>query len=746
MRAMKTWKLWLLASLGAACDPLETENVGPPADAQLVLPDGAVIVAGGPQTTCHARSVTVPPAWSCSAAQIAAAQQASPSTAASVDAPPAAEPSAALAPQTCAALARDRRSALAARARASAVKLHGSALRSCLPTTRTEYVDDKGPCSPGWPSGTLDAAVGYAPSAARPTSSAPAPMSNAGSSAGAESYSTTNTQVAGVDEADFVKNDAGYVYVLGEKGLHIIDAWPAEDTRELNYLPLTDTPTRLFLSGDKLVVYLRTGTFSSAPSAAQACTYGYDCAFSAEPGGTAIAVFDVSTPAQPRELARYTLQGSYVSSRRIGRDVYTVVVDRGPTDLPISGMSLSGADANAVDTAYTSYLDRIASTAEQTPDDFFLPKLDVQQDGVQRGQERCPAVLRASAADGTDFVSIVSFDLETLGAPARTVIAAKPGFVYASGEALYMASHEGAASVVHKLTLAGKDTRYAGSGRVAGHVLNQFSMDEQNRVLRIATSLGRVPDPAVTSSVTTLGEQNGKLVELGAVTGIAPKEDLRSVRFDGDRGYLVTFRKTDPLFVLDLADPTHPKLKGELKIPGFSTYMHPMDENHLLAVGFDADDQGSFAFFNGIQLQIFDVTALDAPKLLHKTSIGTRGSASEGLLNHLAFNYFPERNLLALPMTICDGGGNGSFGTRLSFSGLMVFDVSLADGVKEHGRMPFADPAQLTSVECNSWWSGGTSLVKRSIFMGDYAIGLSDTQYKVSALSALSQPLKSLPL
>jgi hypothetical protein len=711
-----------------------------------VQPDGAPIVAVDAANRCHARTIMVPPAWSCSDTQIAAAKQAVRNTEVSTDAPVGSVPSAALSPQTCAALARDRRSALLSRAQASAANGYARALSACLPTTRTEYVNDKGPCSPAYPQGSFDAAAAYPSSSPRTGMPAPLPTSNAGSSAGAESYSTTNTQVAGVDEADFVKNDAGYVYVLGQQGLHIIDAWPAEDTREIHFLPLGDSPTRLFLSGDRLVVYLRTGGVGAAPSAAQACTYGYDCAFSAEPGGTTIAVFDVSTPAQPRELARYTLQGSYVSSRRIGRDVYTVVVDRGPTDFPTSTRGLFGADANAVDTAYAAHLAQLQVTAEQTPDDYFLPKLDLQQDGVQLGQESCPSVLRASAADGTDFVSIVSFDLESLGPPARTVIAAKPGFVYASGEALYMASHDGAGSAVHKLALAGKDTRYAGSGRVAGHVLNQFSMDERNQVLRIATSLGRVPSPNVTSSVTTLGEQNGRLVELGAVTGIAPQEDLRSVRFDGDRGYLVTFKKTDPLFVLDLADPSHPKLEGELKIPGFSTYMHPMDATHLLAVGFDADDQGSFAFFNGIQLQIFDVTALDAPKLLHKTSIGTRGSASEGLLNHLAFNYFPERKLLALPMTICDGGGNGQFGTRLSFSGLMVFDVSLADGIKEHGRMPFADPSQLSTVACGSWWSSGKSLVKRSIFMGDYAIGLSDTQYKVSALTALAEPLKSLPL
>jgi hypothetical protein len=175
--------------------------------------------------------------------------------------------------------------------------------------------------------------------------------------------------------------------------------------------------------------------------------------------------------------------------------------------------------------------------------------------------------------------------------------------------------------------------------------------------------------------------------------------------------------------------------------------MHSIDRDHLLAVGFDADDQGGFAFFNGIQIQIFDVSELSAPKLLHKTSIGTRGSASEGLLNHLAFNYFPQKNLLALPMTICEGGGNGRNGDTLTFSGLMVFDVSLEQGIREHGRMPFVDQTSTsTAGGCSSWWSSGTSQVKRSIFMDDFAIGLSDTQYQVAPLANLSTPLRALPL
>jgi hypothetical protein len=235
---------------------------------------------------------------------------------------------------------------------------------------------------------------------------------------------------------------------------------------------------------------------------------------------------------------------------------------------------------------------------------------------------------------------------------------------------------------------------------------------------------------------------------LGELTGLAPSEDIRSVRFDGNRGFVVTFKKTDPLFVIDLQNPATPNVLGELKIPGFSTYMHRLDENHLLAVGFDADDQGSFAYFDGIQIQIFDVTDLANPTLLHKTVVGTRGSGSEALMNHLAFNYFASRGLLALPMTICEGGDNGVYGDQLTFAGLMVFDVSLESGITERGRLPFVDAEQANGAgaTCGTWWANSTSLVKRSIFMEDFAYGISDTLLKVAQVDALTDVLSTIPL
>ncbi len=144
----------------------------------------------------------------------------------------------------------------------------------------------------------------------------------------------------------------------------------------------------------------------------------------------------------------------------------------------------------------------------------------------------------------------------------------------------------------------------------------------------------------------------GGLTRVGAIDQIAPGEDIRSVRFDGDRGYVVTFKKTDPLFVMDLFEPRRPKILGELKIPGFSTYIHRIDPEHLLSIGFDANDHGAFAYYDGVILQLFDVKSRIDPKLVHKEKIGTRGSSSEAATDHLAFNYLASEGLLAVPMTI----------------------------------------------------------------------------------------------
>jgi uncharacterized secreted protein with C-terminal beta-propeller domain len=347
-------------------------------------------------------------------------------------------------------------------------------------------------------------------------------------------------------------------------------------------------------------------------------------------------------------------------------------------------------------------------------------------------------------------------------APTAASMQSRPGAVFASESGLYVsvvhrkgtrssrwysyyASSVDEVSEIHKFRVGAspEKTKYVGSGTIPGHVLNQFAMDEWYGYLRVATTKGRVPDPKVESAISILSEApNGALTRVGAISSIAPGEDIRAVRFDNERGYIVTFKKTDPLFVIDTLEPQHPKILGELKIPGFSTYIHRIDPEHLLSIGLDANDHGSFAYFDGVILQLFDVKTPTDPKLLHKEKIGTRGSSSEALTNHLAFNYLPSRGLLAIPMTICSGGGDGSFGTTLELSGLLVYDVDLEKGFTRLGAIDHGT----AGASCSTWWSHAASHVKRSVFLDDLVYSIADDRVKVQSLEKLGVDVADLKL
>lgn len=568
----------------------------------------------------------------------------------------------------------------------------------------------------------------------------------------AQSASGTNTQVAGVDEADIVKNDGRYVYVAMNGALRIIEALRP---RVLSETKLPGSVREMFVEGDRAVVYVAHGG-----TGAKRCTYGYDCQFAGDGSRTEILVLDVRDRTAPRIVREIGLSGSLMAARRIGRAVHTVVSDLDapgpgysvwPADLP--GCGARGSDAR---TAFKKLeVENIRKIGAST-------SLPVMRDlGVEK--PLCDHLLETPQGDGQAYTTVVSFDMTSDGTPAQTTtLMSRPGAVFASSSGLYVATvhdranaaggrwysfHASSSEVsdIHKFRIGEslRDTRYVGSGTVPGHVLNQFSMDEYYGYLRIATTQGRVPDPKVQSSVSVLAEgAGGNLVRVGAVEGLAPGEDIRAVRFDDDRGYVVTFKKTDPLFVLDLYHPARPAVLGELKIPGFSTYMHRIDPDHLLSIGFDANDHGDFAYFDGVILQLFDVSVPTEPRLLHKEKIGTRGSSSEAATNHLAFNYFAEKNLLAIPMTVCEGGGDGRNGNQLAFSGLLVYDVSLKSGFSRLGGVNHGTVGQ----SCGTWWSNATSQVKRSIFLDDLVYSIATDRLKVQRMSHFGEDVANIAL
>ncbi len=588
--------------------------------------------------------------------------------------------------------------------------------------------------------------------------SARAPKVRMGAVQVADSASETNNQVAGVDEADIVKHDGSYVYLAVNGTLRIIEAM---HPRLVSVTPLGGDARMLFVEGNRAIVYVANGQ-SSRRSTPSRCTYGYDCQFAGDGTSTRIVVYDVSRREHPKAVRELKLTGSLLAARRIGTAVHTVVVDGDPT---AGGLrytpyphGLGSCDGTRFKTAWQKFHALKIENEKRIRATFQPPLLE---DGV-RTTQLCASALRTRIQDGGAFTSIISFDLTADTTPAESVtITSRPGAVFASLDSLYLsvphfqrdahgawypfyATHD-EISDVHKFAIGSdpSDTKYVGSGVVPGRVLNQFSMDEWYGYLRIATTSGRAPNPNAESTVSILATApSGDLVRVGSIEHIAPSEDIRSVRFDGERGYVVTFKKTDPLYVLDLYDPQRPRILGELKIPGFSTYMHRLDRHHLLSIGFDADDHGDFAYFDGVILQIFDVSDPADPKLLHKEVIGTRGSSSEAAADHLAFNYFPARGLLGVPMTICEGGDDGRYGQDMTFSGLLVYDVSVERGFERMGGVNHGH----AGATCGRWWSQAGSAVKRSIFLDDLVYSIAMDRAKVQKLGELGRDVADVPL
>lgn len=603
---------------------------------------------------------------------------------------------------------------------------------------------------------------------------------------GASQYSETNTQVAGVDEADFLKNDGAYIYILANGELQIVDAWPAAEARVLSRTPIEGTPRKLYVVADRAFVYssleeLHSGDEGTIYDDGRDCVHGYDCDFAGDGRRLKMTLLDLSDRTRPVVLRESWLGGSYVSSRRIGTVVHTAVLFPPAyyPDVRYWPDTLEGywtCDKTVpyweVVAAFSALEERNKNVIEGTDITHWMPALrDVRlletgpistEEGVLQS---CQSVYEAGLPQGQSYLSLFSMDLTELVPFATTTVVGKPGAVYATSGALYVSSRNtdpdaeryrigedpiGETSTVHKFELHADPpgSTYAGSGLVKGRVLNQFSMDELDGFLRIASTTGQSSGPGAHSTVSVLEMRDGALVVVGAVDDIAPGEDIRSVRFHGEAGFVVTFKKTDPLFALDLSDPTAPRIAGELEIPGFSTYLHLFDEDHLLTIGYDTDDQGSFAWFQGIMLQLFDVSDLSQPWLLYKEVIGTRGSGSDAALNHLAFNYFAPRNLLALPITICENGTGGSYGNEMTFSGLRVYHVSLADGFVLQGEVSHLDPASVDNhgALCGSWWTEAESTVKRSIFMDDFVYSIALDRIKVQHLEQLGEDVASVSL
>jgi hypothetical protein len=497
----------------------------------------------------------------------------------------------------------------------------------------------------------------------------------------------------------------------------------------------------MFLSGDRVLLLGGAWDVYPGPIAEG------DVEFAPEYQTPVVRLVEVDvTGGDPDLMRTMDLDGRYVSARMVAGTI-RIVVNSSPTGFAWEYPKASGIRSER------EALEANQKLIEESDISNWVPYYVVSDDDgdvIDEGSlVACERAHHPASFSGLDMLSVLTIDLgEGLFPVDATGVLATGSTVYASTQSLYVATAqwipwwtfvdegeiaeatENAGSEIHKFDISSSArSDYVASGQVQGYLLNQFAMSEHEGALRVATTTepnwGRGALPDQESLVTVLETRGNELVEVGKVGGLGEGERIYSVRFLGDVGYVVTFRQTDPLYTLDLSDPTNPEVKGELKIMGYSAYLHPMDGGLLIGIGQDANEQGRV---KGTQISVFDVSDLTNPVRLHQLALG-EGSNSEVEYDHHAFLHWPETGLTMLPVQSWswsdDEGESG-------FAGALGFEVS-ADGIDEIATV--IHPGGATE---DGWWDWEAG-IRRSIVIGDHVYTVSHRGLMMSDLDTLEE-------
>jgi len=480
-----------------------------------------------------------------------------------------------------------------------------------------------------------------------------APQAQAANDAGAD-YSTTNVQVAGVDEGDIIKTDGQYIYYLKNNELAVVKAAPADSMKFAGRFSFGDgsfNATEMYVDGNLIVVL--GNSYDSIYTRRAFDEVAVDRAWGRS---TAKAfIFDSSDKENIVPIRELETEGNLVSSRKIGDALYFV----------------------SSQTLYSYVWDG----------DYVLPACRDTATGDGFEQIGYDRIYYFPNCEAKSYTMVTGVNLKDRDSRANVYTYLGSGeSIYVSQSGMYVTEFDymdQQNTEVYKFSLTAGKITYVAKGSVPGSVLNQFSMDEYRGHFRIATTTfgGR------SGRHNNLYVLNGAMATVGRIENIAPGERIYSVRFMGDKGYMVTFETVDPLFVIDLKDPADPKILGALKIPGYSDYLHPYDENHLIGFGKDTYEEKGTAYYMGMKLSLFDVSDVANPIELHQVVIGGRGTDSPVLSNHRALLYDGARGLMAFPVAIHSVEDGGRTYGVFEYQGALVYSISVRDGFREAGRI-----------------------------------------------------------
>jgi len=547
-------------------------------------------------------------------------------------------------------------------------------------------------------------------------------------------YSTTNIQVYGVDEIDTVKTDGQYIYMISTNTLtrsratnefsdgagnavYIIEA-NAQNLKSASKITLDETtlPKGLFLSQDNNQLFVLSNKYIQY---IYDDYYGDGIAHYSSDAYTCINVYDISNKAQPMLTRNFTLSGNYFNSRMIGDIVYTVVTQ------PV--------------TAFNNII--------------TLPRV---YDNSHQFDVSPTSIYYADMNDSSfSFTSIYGLNLtdETSTLSNMTIMMGWTSTMYMSPQNCYITypcwdQTTGQYTSIYRIVIDGLQLSLEAKGSIPGNVLNQYSMDEYADNFRVATNYYG-PESQQVNNIYVL---NSELNVVGKLEGLAPNENLHAARFMGDKGYLVTFKVIDPLFVIDLSVPSDPQVLGELKIPGYSDYLHPYDENHLIGIGKETTESttGDFAWYQGLKLALFDVSNVKKPIERTNYGIGDRGTHSLALSDPHAFLFDKEKNLLVIPVNLAlinnqspqDFPNAVTYGESV-WQGAYVFNLSTDKGFTLKGTITHLNPTLLNNQgQLNNhydYYNTQNDWITRTLYIDDNLYTISNSEIKLTNLTNMTQ-------
>lgn len=589
-------------------------------------------------------------------------------------------------------------------------------------------------------------------------------------------YSQTNIQVSGVDEPDIIKNDNRYIYTISGSTLVIIDAYPAEDASILSKIEINDTPRDLFVSGDRLVLF---STDEQRPETSDPYVKAVPPYYRPPSPVTHTTIYDISDRNHPTILKEYSIEGDYLDARMIGSLVYQITREqispyygdhivvpalREGTrtviqpdvwyfDHPESQYTfttITSLDAsNGKEKDAQTYLLGTGNTLYVSEDAIYVSYPNYHP-VIYKGipQEVAPGLAvdaRGSAGISSSQVSAIPPDFNTLPESERESIL--DSLRNDEQDAIRRQEADQTTTVIHKIGIRDGAITYLAKGEVPGTLDNQFSMDEYKDNLRVASTSSIYTPRFGQYTYNNVYVLDEKMATIGELTHIAEQETIYSTRFIGDRLYMVTFKRIDPFFVIDLAKPENPEILGKLKIPGYSDYLHPYDATHIIGIGKETttNDWGGVST-SGVKLALFDVSDVTSPKQLDKVQIGDAGSDSAALSDHHAFLFEKGKNLLVIPVRAVSNEpvtqeDSSSAYRPYVWYGAYVFGLTPETGFTLKGTV------QHGSGDSGYYYYGSsTSEVKRSLYIGDILYTMSSKQIKANPLDDLNTTITTIPL